>query len=110
MSLIQLTLKNQQDKKIKDLFLEINTKTKFIDVINKSQNILGNQLIINPNKMIINNDLYFDFKDQNILDFISENNIDYHELDDLEFTMFVDINIPNLLTHSYLSQLLKKHI
>jgi hypothetical protein len=110
MSLIQLTLKNSLDKKIKDLFLEINLKTKFMDIINKSQNILGNQLNINTNKILINNNIYFDFINNTIMDFIIDNNIDYYELDDIEFVMFVDIDIPNLLSHSYFSQILKKHI
>jgi hypothetical protein len=110
MALIQLSLKNSLDKKIKDLFLEINPRTKFSDVINKAQHILGNQLKINPNKILINNNLYFDFNNSTIMNFITDNNIDYYEIDDIEFVMFVDINVPNLLSHSYLSQLLKKHI
>jgi hypothetical protein len=110
MSLIQVCLKNICDIKIKDIFLEINSRTKFSDIITKSSNIIGPQYLINHSKIVINDYIYTNFLNNFILDFVKDNNIDYYEFDDIEFILFVDIKLPKLLSHPVISNFIKKHI
>jgi hypothetical protein len=110
MALIQLSLKNNQNTKIKDLFLEINRNTKFSDLIDKASSIIGNQYNIDSTKIIIDNNIYLDYLNESVLAFLQSNNIDYEDLDDLEFVLFINMQLPKLLSHSLISTILKKHI
>jgi hypothetical protein len=111
MSLIQINLHTNSDNKYKDLYIEIKKDTTFNTIFNKIKNLLDNNVIFNLKKIVINDELYIEF-DLNIifLDFLKNNNIEYHDLDDLNIICFVDINIPNLVYNEFLTNIYIKHL
>ena len=111
MSLIQINLHTQFDNKYKDLYVEVKNNTTFNHIFNKINEFLNeNNTSVNINKIVINDNLFMHPSlTNNFIDFLTENNLEYYELDDLSIICFVNTNVPELIENEYLSRVYKNN-
>lgn len=112
MSLVQINLHTEYDNKYKDLYIEIKNNTTFKDIFNKIKDFLNEtSATVNINKIVINDNIFMHPDlNSNFLNFISENNIEYYELDDLSIIGFVNTNVPELIENEYLTNIYKTNL
>jgi hypothetical protein len=110
MSLVQINLHTQFDNKYKDLYVEVKKNTTFNIIFNKINEFL-NENSVNINKIVINDNIFMHPNlSDNFLDFITKNNIEYYELDDLSIICFVNTNIPELVENEYITNIYIKNL
>ena len=67
--------------------------------------------ISSVNKIVINDNIFMHPNlSDNFLDFITKNNIEYYELDDLSIICFVNTNIPELVENEYITNIYIKNL
>lgn len=111
MSLIQINLNTEYDNKYKDLYVEVKKNTVLKNIFDKVNEFLNNSAILNINKLVINDNLFMHPDlNENFIDFLHNNKIEYYELDDLSIICFVSIDVPDLIENSYLTKIYRKHI
>lgn len=111
MSLIQINLNTEYDNKYKDLYVEVKKNTVLKNIFDKVNEFLNNSAILNINKLVINDNLFMHPDlNENFIDFLHNNKIEYYELDDLSIICFVSTDVPDLIENSYLTKIYRKHI
>jgi hypothetical protein len=111
MSLVQFTLNTQEDIKYKSMYLDIKKNTTLNDVFNLLSDLTNNKIELNKNKIVINQNLYMlDDLTSNFINFLTDQQIEYNELDDLEIICFANLVTPPLVFNQYLTDIYKNHI
>jgi uncharacterized membrane protein len=111
MSLIQINLHTEFDNKYKDLYVEVKNNTSFNHIFNKINDFLNeNSAFVNISKIVINDNIFMHLNlSDNFMNFLTKNNLEYYELDDLSIICFVNTNVPELVDNEYLTNINKKN-